>query len=379
MRSPDSLSTVTGDLVSDRLKTDILIVGSGPAGSTAARYAAEKGAQVIFIERRPEVGVPVRCGEFLPCIEEIGKMFPKAKDLDSLFTLPVGMKVRDTEAIRLIDPKGKITDLPFLGSTIDRDRFDQSLADAALRDGAQLIRHCLFKGIKNGVADTSEGDIEYKVIIGADGPGSRVAKALGLPANRNPYPAVTAQAKGEFDPYVVMYFGGIAPGAYGWIIPKKGQANVGVGFSPKFANGTLSEYFDTFARSHSLSIMNKLEGKFVPSEGPIARTVVGNGMVVGDAAGHVISVNGGGIPLAMIAGRICGNVAGDYLKSMCQLSDYEMQWREVMLHPLKLAAFNKKLADLFAFSGGERRTSMCMKILGQRRMANLIRCKSIFP
>ena len=125
--------------------------------------------------------------------------------------------------------------------------------------------------------------------------------------------------------------------------------------------------------------MNRLEGKFVPSEGPIASTVSGNGMVVGDAAGHVISVNGGGIPLAMIAGRICGEVAGDNIMSSRPLEDYERVWREVMLKPLKTAAFNKKLADIFAFSGAEWRTSMCMRLLGKRRMANLIRCKRIFP
>ena len=215
--------------------------------------------------------------------------------------------------------------------------------------------------------------------MGADGPGSRVARELGLPRNRNPYPAVTAQAKGDFEPYVVMFFGGIAPGAYSWIIPKKGQANVGVGFSPKFANGTLSEYFDIFAKKNDFEIMNRLEGKFVPSEGPIASTVSGNGMVVGDAAGHVISVNGGGIPLAMIGGRICGEVAADNILSSRPLEDYERVWRDVMLKPLKTAAFNKKLADIFAFSGAEWRTSACMRILGKRRMANLIRCKRIFP
>lgn len=365
--------------MTETIKTDILVVGSGPAGSTAAKYAAQKGAQVTFIERRPEVGVPVRCGEFMPVIDEIRSMFPKADDLDSTFDVPSELKLRETIAIRLIDPKGKITDLPFSGYTIDRDAFDQYLAHEAEKAGATLIKNCRFDGIENGVARTNQGDIEYKVIIGADGPGSRVARSLGLPKNNHPYPAVTAQAKGDFEPYVVMFFGGIAPGAYSWIIPKKGQANVGVGFSPKFASGTLSEYFDIFAKKNNFEIMNKLEGKFVPSEGPIANTVSGNGMVVGDAAGHVISVNGGGIPLALIAGRICGEVAGDNIFEKASLMDYETKWREVMLKPLKTAAFNKKLADIFAFSGGEWRTSMCMKILGQRRMANLIRCKRIFP
>ena len=127
-----------------------------------------------------------------------------------------------------------------------------------------------------------------------------------------------------------------------------------------------------------LEIINKIEGKYVPSEGPIANTVSGNGMVVGDAAGHVISVNGGGIPLSLIAGRICGTVAGDNILNGRSLEDYQTEWRNVMLKPLKTAAFNKKLADIFAFHY-EWTTTLCMNILGKRRMHNLITCKRIFP
>ncbi len=365
--------------MADRLKTDVLVVGSGPAGSVTAKYAALKGADVTFIERRSEVGVPVRCGEFMPETEEVRSMFPTADGLEDLFdTIPSKLKLRKLEAIRLVSPKNKITDLPFDGYTTDRALFDQYHADEAIKAGATLIKNCAFKGIENGVAITNQGEIEYKVIIGADGPGSRVAQSLGLKRNRNPYPAVTAQAKGDFDPYIVMFFGGLAPGAYSWIIPKEGQANVGVGFSPKFSKGTVGEYFDKFVAANNFDIITKLEGKYVPSEGPIDNTVSGNGMVVGDAAGHVISVNGGGVPLALIAGRICGNVAGDNVTNGRSLEDYQTEWRNVMLKPLKTAAFNKKLADTFAFHT-EFTTNICMSILGKRRLDNLIRCKRIFP
>lgn len=360
------------------MKTDILIVGGGPAGTVTARYAASKGLDVTVIERRPEIGVPVRCGEFMTCNDEIRDMFPAAENIEELFDVPDTLRLRDLEAIRLTDPKGKVTDLPFEGYTTDRAQFDQYLAKRAEEAGSSVIKECSFKTMEGNIAKTSKGDIEFKVIIGADGPGSRVAKSLGLPKNIDPYPAVTAQAEGDFDPVVTMFFGGLAPGAYSWIIPKTGQANVGVGFSPKFASGTLSEYFEKFAQMNDLKITNKLEGKYVPSKGPIARTVEGNGMVVGDAAGHVISVNGGGIPLAMIAGRICGNVAADHVLEGRPLQDYHEEWSRIMLKPLKTAAFNKKLADAFAFRS-ERSTAWCMKILGKRRLANLIRCKSLFP
>jgi len=359
-------------------KTDVLVVGAGPAGSVTARYAALKGISVTVIERRREIGIPVRCGEFMPSNEELEGMFPLAENMNELFDMPDDLIVRETEAIRLTDPKMRMTDIPFTGYTTDRDRFDKYLASRAEEAGASVIKGCSFFGAENGIARTSEGDIEYKVIIGADGPGSRVSRSLGLPRPVHPYPAVTAQAKGDFDPVVVMFFGGIAPGAYGWIIPKKGQANVGIGFSPKFASGTLTEYFDKFVDKHNFDIIEKASGKYVPSKGPVKRTFTDNGMTVGDAAGHVISVNGGGIPLAMIAGRICGSVAADNVTEGRSLQDYQTEWSRIMLKQLRTAARGKALADLFAF-GSDRRTGICMKLLGKRRLSNLIRCKRIFP
>lgn len=361
------------------MKTDVLVVGGGPAGSMTAKYAAMAGANVTVLERRSQIGVPVRCGEFLPCLEEIKAMFPNAEDLEETFSFPSNLKLRHTKGIKLVDPKGKETILELEGFTTDRDRFDQHLADEAKKAGAEYIMNCAYEGLCDGKAVTSQGEIEFKIIVGADGPGSRVARNLGLEKNHRPYPAVTAQAKGDFGDYVVMFFGGIAPGAYSWIIPKKDQANVGVGFSPKFANAKVGDYFDIFVKKNNFEIMNKLEGKYVPSEGPIPKTVAENGMVVGDAAGHVVSVNGGGIPLSLIAGKICGTVAAGVVQGKASVNDYEKSWRYVMYKPLKTAAFNKKLADIFAFSGAEWRTTFCMGVLGKRRMGNLIRCKKIFP
>jgi len=360
------------------IKTDVLVVGAGPAGSITARYAASKGIDVTLIERRKEIGVPVRCGEFMPSNDEIKGMFPRASNMEELFDIPENLKLRDTEAIRLTDPKMKMTDIPFRGYTTDRDRFDKYLVSRAEEAGASLITDCAFHNTEGNTAKTSAGDIEYKVIIGADGPGSRVSRSLGLPIPERPYPAVTAQANGDFDPVVVMFFGGIAPGAYGWIIPKKGQANIGIGFSPKFADGNLNGYFDKFVEKHGFDVIGRKGGKYVPSQGPVGKTFTDSGMTVGDAAGHVISVNGGGIPLAMIAGRICGTVAADRVISGRSLQDYQTEWSRIMLKPLKIAARGKVMADIFAF-GSDLRTGMCMKILGKRRMGNLIRCRRMFP
>lgn len=365
--------------MAEKIQTDVLVVGAGPAGSLAAKAAAEKGVKVTMIEARPEVGVPVHCGEMMPSMEEIIDMFPGLEDPESLFDVPDSLVVRTVNAIRLYDPKSKIYEFPFTGYTTDRDRFDQYLAGQAVKSGADLIRSCRFKGLERDVAHTSEGDIGFKVIIGADGPTSRVAKSLGLPANVNAYPAVSAQAEGDYEPVIQMFFGDIAPGAYGWIMPKKGQANVGIGFSPKFSKGSLSGYFNEFASKRDLKVITPIHGKFVPSEGPVSKTYVdGTGMVVGDAAGVVMPVNGGGIPQAMITGRMAGNTAAENILHGGSLAEYEKAWKDVLYKPLKIAAGNKRLADTFAFKT-EFRTSLCMSILGTRRMGKLIRCKHLFP
>ena len=114
------------------IKTDVLVVGAGPAGTTAARFAALNGAEVTIIDRKSEIGAPVRCGELMTSNEEVSNMFPKARNLEELFdVIPDNLRLRDIEGIRLVNPKGKETEFPFTGYTTDRDRFDQHLAKLA--------------------------------------------------------------------------------------------------------------------------------------------------------------------------------------------------------------------------------------------------------
>ena len=81
------------------IETDVLVVGSGPAGSMAAKYAAEKGVKVTLIEMRDEVGTPVRCGELMPSVAEIKDMFPNLSDTDTLFDVPSSLKCREPASL----------------------------------------------------------------------------------------------------------------------------------------------------------------------------------------------------------------------------------------------------------------------------------------
>ena len=355
-------------------KVEVLVVGAGPAGATAAEHAAINGAEVLVIERRPQVGVPVRCGEFMPDLDEVGSIFPQATDLEALFDVPSWLRDLETQATRIYSPKLRSFEVPFHGYTTDRDRFDQYLAGKARKAGATIATGVRLTHLADGLARTSDGDVRAKVVIGADGPLSVVAKSLSMERSWDLCPAATAVAEGEFEPVPEMYFGSVAPGGYAWVIPKRHGANVGLGYSKRFAKGTLGSYWREFLRMRPMQV-GKLRGKMVPMSGPIRSTVKGNALLVGDAAGQVMAVNGGGIPIALICGRIAGEIAASHAKEGIDLMEYERRWRKMVGGPLRTAVGTKRLAMMMF--GSNWRLEQAMRFLGPKEMGKAIRCRSV--
>jgi digeranylgeranylglycerophospholipid reductase len=357
------------------LEVDVLIVGAGPAGSSTARYCAGKDLSVLLIDRRSEIGYPVQCGEFLPDAKEMYSMFPRTMDLEELFSVDGSVVAGESELIDLISPKGKIYRCDFSGRTLDRRGFDKYLVKLAVEAGAQLETRTSFLSIKDGIAKTTLGDVRAKVIVGADGPNSRTARQAGMANPAERYPAVTCQVDGSFEPVIKMFFGRLAPGGYAWVIPKRRGANVGVGFNPRAMKLRPSEYFEGFVSRLGVRPRDVTMG-FVPQSGPVGQTVNGNVMLVGDAAGHVMPTNGGGIPLAMIAGRIAGQTIREHLRGGVPLAEYERRWRAVLGKPLAVALRTRKMGDWFFPS--DRRTEFAMAVLRRRGLARAIRCSRVF-
>jgi len=359
------------------LEVDVLIVGAGPAGTTTARYCASKDLDVMLIDRRKEIGRPVQCGEFLPSAKEMYSMFPRSLDLEELIEVDPGVVRGHAESVDLVSPGGRVYRCAFSGSILDRAAFDKHLARLAIDAGARLVTGASFVSLQDGVAETTIGEIRAKVIVGADGPNSRVGVQAGLAKPTQRYPAITCQAEGSFEPVVKMIFGSVAPGGYAWIIPKKSGANVGIGVNPLICRRRPSEVFQEFVSGLGCRYRD-VAMKFVPMGGPIPRTVRGNVILVGDAAGHVMPTNGGGIPLAMISGRTAGQTIREHLRDGTDLVAYEKRWRSVLWNPLKNALWTRKLADLVL--PYDSILGLSMAVLGRRRLARAIRCQNIiFP
>lgn len=356
------------------MEVDVLIVGAGPAGSTTARYCAGRNAQVLMIDRRTEIGFPVQCGEFLPAAKEMYTMFPRSMDLEELFTMDRGVVAGEVNGIDLVSPGGRAYRCAFEGVTLDRRASDKYLAKLAVEAGAEMRTGTSLLSVRDGIARTTMGDIQFKVIVGADGPNSRTARETGLSKPVDRYPAVTCQAEGAFEPFIKMYFGSLAPGGYGWVIPKRTGANVGVGFNPRLLRKHPSEHLHDFVTRLGLTCRDVAMG-FVPQSGPVKKTVRGSAVIVGDAAGQVMPSNGGGIPIAMIAGRIAGQTIRRHLKDGLPLVEYERRWRTVLERPLSRSLWTRRLGDMFF--PVDSRTELAMRVLGSRGLGRAIRCKKV--
>ncbi len=356
------------------MEVDVLVVGGGPAGSTTARFCAGQGLEVVMIDRRKEIGYPVQCGELLPHTEEMYSIFPKSDHLEELFTIDRSTVAGESDTIVFVSPGGREYRTEFLSHILDRRAFDKWLVGLALDAGATLRTSTSFISVEGDVVRTDHGDIRAKVVVGADGPSSRVARSAGLSSGRLLYPAATCQAEGTFDSEVKMFFGGLAPGGYAWIIPKDKGANIGVGFNPGMCDCRPSELLRQFISDRGFMCRDTTLG-MVPMQGPLPRTVNGRILLVGDAAGHTMATNGGGIPTAMIAGRAAGDVISSHLREGSPLSDYEARWRKCLEAPLVNALKTRRLAD--RFFGNDFLLGLAMAVLGRRGLDRAIRCKRV--
>src|SRR5438552_717684 len=159
---------------------DVLVVGSGPAGGTAARYAARRGLKVLLVDKRNEIGVPVQCGEYVAHNDEVRAIFPTVDGLEDLMEIPYRVREVDTPVIRVWSPRGRRYDVPFRGFTVRRDRMDQGIAAQAADEGAEILTETTVTRLHGDEVETNRGTFRAKVVIGSDGPRSTVAKSVGL-------------------------------------------------------------------------------------------------------------------------------------------------------------------------------------------------------
>src|SRR5437667_3822831 len=136
---------------------DVVVVGSGPAGATAAPYAARRGLKVLLVDQRKEIGVPVQCGDYVAHHAAVRAIFPTVTDLEDLMGVPYRVRQVDTPSIRIWPPNGRRYDIPFQGFTVRRDKMDQGIAAQAVQEGAELMKEATGVGVRGDEVEPNHG------------------------------------------------------------------------------------------------------------------------------------------------------------------------------------------------------------------------------
>jgi digeranylgeranylglycerophospholipid reductase len=374
---------------------DVVVVGAGPAGLSAAKAAAGKGVKTLLVDKREEIGDNNHCGELLPSPSEMKSLLPNASEVEKLVDVPSRLVMARTKILRLISPSGKVHEFPFESNIIDRRGFEKHLAIESSRYGADVMPSTKAVSMlqeQKGIVAISKGkmvEIQSSITIGCDGIGSRVAKWAGLGNNMSPRNSIVGvqfeMSRIEVEQDVVeMYFGAnAAPGGYGWIIPKGDDvANVGLGIRTAFSERGVSvmEYLQRFINFNKVASKKVSKGTTVafrkgviPVGGPINRTFSGNVIVAGDAGGFTMAANGGGMPPGLVTGKIAGEIAADCLNGRVDIPQYEKEWHRQIGKELKTALEIRKLIDK-AMDSDDKMESI-MNRLGPKYMSELIRCR----
>lgn len=403
---------------------DVVVVGAGPAGSVAAKYAALGGADVLFVDRKREIGTPVQCAGFTPNAKEIENLIPGLILPEEMKNIPKNCVLAETKAQRLYSPDLKIKEFDVDGYVLDRRLFDSALANQAALCGAELLCGTSVKSIQSDSGNHTlrlsgvfgKTDVTAKIIIGADGPNSVIGKTFGLchgaetkidaagnvkTASNEKAVSNTSYEKGIGFEYKMtgvdidsktleMFFGNkYVPGGYIWIFPEgEGKANVGIGLRHSLCTEKLSarDFLNRFIQEHPIAAEKLKGGKItsvmagvIPVDGAPARTATDSVMVAGDAAGHVMATNGGGIPFAIAAGKIAGDVAAEVVaagKSGKELTTaaYEQRWRAEFGEALEASVQARKLMDKFMVS--DKRMNAAFKLLPADKLKEM-QCGSI--
>ncbi len=297
---------------------DVVVVGGGPSGATAAMDLAKAGKRVAMLDRD---------GRIKPC----GGAIPPRLIAD--FNIPASQIVARINTARMVSPTGRHVDIAIEGGfvgMVDREDFDEFLRLRAVGQGAARITGTYLR-IERSAAGTEviyrdkasgeERRLRTRLIIGADGARSNVAKTEVKGGGEIPYviayheivkaPLAKAAANADYDPTRcdVIYDGRISPDFYGWVFPHGKHASIGMGTG---IDGV--DLKDATAKLRAQAGLTgcetlRREGAPIPLR-PLDKWDNGADVVLaGDAAGVVAPSSGEGIYYAMVGGRVAATAA----------------------------------------------------------------------
>lgn len=305
---------------------DLLVIGLGPGGGSAAGKAAARGLEVLAVDRRQVIGEPVQCAEFIPNpMGAYARAYP--------------VRLQSITGMQSILPSGAVHTSDFPGLMIDRAEFDRAIARSAQDHGAELWTASRLTALdpaeriatirRNGQVQC----IRYRALVAADGPHSTVATSLGFAplatVITRQYTVPLPQPLGD----TIIWLSDDYPGGYAWLFPRGNVANLGLGLDQRLQpdlKGPLDRLHRRLIERGEVGpeILRRTGGA-IPVGGLRKRLQNGCIAFVGDAAGLTHPITGAGIAAAVVSGEHAGNAAVAFLNGDAQaFEEYEEDMRD---------------------------------------------------
>jgi geranylgeranyl reductase family protein len=304
------------------LTYDVIVVGAGPAGSTAAYDCAKQGLKTVLLEKY-KLPREKPCGGAVMyrALRTIGEKIPRELIEQRIYGL------------RFLLPDGKQSEFvsdKMIGITVFRDRFDEYLANRASDAGAELLDNTpvvdASVSSKSATVRLDDGtELSGKYLLGADGVNSIVSRSLGLRPRRKELTKVGLGMEADFhvgeegvekatsgNPSILEVCPVEGRVSYGWVFPKKEHLAIGVAGAGIHMR-SLRPQFDQFCRcvEDRLGIRLDLEKRrtfFLGGDGLGSKNIAPRAILIGDAAGFVDPLMGEGIAYAMQSGAFAASV-----------------------------------------------------------------------
>lgn len=299
-------------------KYDVIIIGAGPGGVMASLYSKGK---TLLVEKKKKIGEPVRCAEFVyGKIIDYFDLWNYIEDANEILNFVFNFPNKKQKRMKFCTYKGYI---------VNKDKMLQRMVKGAVANNDVDLRTNTTAAYEDGHIILNDKEIvDAKVIIAADGFNSGIGRTIGLSSiltGDDVYVCAQYKLKGDFNSDTMqIFFGDIAPGGYAWCFPKSDTlANVGLGI-PASRHLNVKHQLDQFVASYYPN--TEKEDFFIAPISlalPVENCVKDNVILVGEAARYIFSPTGGGNGLALLSGKIAGEVATEYLEDTCGIIAYQ--------------------------------------------------------
>jgi geranylgeranyl reductase family protein len=344
--SPGRIGLPTDNLVEamcakeiGRCNVEVVVIGAGPAGARCAELLAAAGREVLMIEKDSYAGETNVCGGLLDAsfASELHRPASRVKEIDR-WICHFGSKVTEIKTRKI---------------SFARNRFDKYLAQRAVSEGAGLLnstRAIAAKADSEGISiltlnpkSGKKEAIRSNLAIFADGPTTLAQRVFGIGFRWNPTNVAVGaiyefEYDGSGDSYELFFDNTISPWGYGWVIPKSDHLNIGVTCLNSKMTGRVKEYLDHFVHGEAVASWKfeyRKRRRFAAAPIPLAPAQMFSSdrvLVVGDAAGMVDAIWGGGMGHCLRGAECAAKVASEAVSHNRYdanfLSKYDLLWKQ---------------------------------------------------